>query len=90
MQSNTSVSCLDPDSNKPTVEKNLFRQLEKYFFLFLAFVFCLFRASFVAHGVSQAGGHIGAVAVSLHQSHSNAGSEPRLQPTPQLTAMPDP
>ena len=24
------------------------------------------------------------------QSHSNAGSEPRLQPTPQLTATPDP
>ena len=43
----------------------------------------------VAYGGSQARGRIGAVAASLRQSHSNAGSEPRLQPTPQLTAMPD-
>ena len=27
---------------------------------------------------------VGAVATSLRQSHSNAGSEPRLRPTPQL------
>ena len=27
---------------------------------------------------------------SLHHSHSNAGSELHLRPTPQLTAMPDP
>ena len=42
-----------------------------------------------AYGGSQARGPIGAVATSLRQSHSNAGSEPRLQPTPQLTATPD-
>ena len=42
-----------------------------------------------AYGGSQARGPIGAVATSLRQSHSNVGSEPRLQPTPQLTAMPD-
>ena len=42
-----------------------------------------------AYGGSQARGLIGAVATGLHQSHSNAGSEPRLQPTPQLTATPD-
>jgi len=35
-------------------------------------------------------GSIGAVATGLRQSHSNAGSEPRLLPTPQLTATPDP
>ena len=40
-----------------------------------------------AYGGSQARGRIGAVATGLRQSHSNAGSEPRLQPTPQLTAM---
>uniref|UniRef100_A0A8D1INP5 Protein FAM221A n=1 Tax=Sus scrofa TaxID=9823 RepID=A0A8D1INP5_PIG len=34
-------------------------------------------------------GPVGAVATGLRQSHSNAGSEPRLQPTPQLTATPD-
>ena len=42
----------------------------------------------VAYGGSQARGRIGAVATGLCQSHSNAGSEPRLQPTPQLTATP--
>ena len=42
-----------------------------------------------AYGGSQARGRIGAVATGLRQSHSNAGSEPRLQPTPQLTATPD-
>ena len=43
-----------------------------------------------AYGGSQARGLIGAVAASLCQSQSNVGSEPRLAPTPQLTAMPDP
>ena len=55
--------------------------------------FCLFAISWAApaaHGGSQARGPIGAVATGLRQSHSNAGSEPRLQPTPQLTATPDP
>ena len=44
----------------------------------------------MAYGGSQARGPIGAVAASLHQSHNNEGSEPRLQPTPQLMATPDP
>ena len=55
--------------------------------------FCLFafaRAAPEACGYSQARGLIGAVAAGLHQSHSNSESEPRLQPTPQLTAMLDP
>ena len=68
------------------------------FCLFVCFVFCLFAISWAAsaaYGGSQARGRIGAVATGLrqshsNQSHSNAGSEPRLQPTPQLTAMPDP
>ena len=58
------------------------------------FFFCLFaffsRAAVVAYGGSQAKGLIGAVAASLHQSHSNAGSKPCLQPTPQLMAILDP
>ena len=57
------------------------------------FFFCLFafsRAALVAFGGSQARGLIGAVAAGLCQSHSNVGSKPRLRPTPQLTAMPDP
>ena len=65
-----------------------------FFFLF----FCLLSfvvvvaiswAAPTAYGGSQARGRIGAVATGLRQSHSSAGSEPRLQPTPQLTATPD-
>ena len=36
------------------------------------------------------GPEIGAEAASLCQSHTNARSEPHLQPMLQLTAMPDP
>ena len=43
----------------------------------------------MAPGGSQARGPIGAVAASLHNSHSNAESELRLCPTPQLTTTPD-
>ena len=59
-----------------------------YIYLFI----CLFAISWAAptaYGGSQARGRIGAIAPGLRQSHSNAGSEPRLQPTPQLTATPD-
>ena len=61
-----------------------------YLFIYLFLSFCLLRAAPVAYGGSQARGLIGAVATSLHQSHSNAESEPHLRPTPQLTATPDP
>ena len=54
------------------------------------FVFCPFRATPVACGGSQARDLIGALAASLHHSHSNVGSEQRLWPTPPLTATPDP
>ena len=40
--------------------------------------------------VPRLGGRIGAVAAGLCQSHSNARSKLGLQPTPQLTATPDP
>ena len=59
----------------------------------LCFCFCLFAISWAApsaYGGSQARGRIGAVATGLRHSHSHVGSEPRLQPTPQLTATPDP
>ena len=42
------------------------------------------------YGSSQARGQIGAVADGLHHSHSGARSNPRLQPIPQLMAIPDP
>ena len=62
-----------------------------YFILFFIFwsFFAISWAAPAAYGGSQARGWIGAVATGLRQRHSNAGSEPRLQPTPQLTAMPD-
>ena len=60
------------------------------FIYFLFFVFLSFRATPAACGGSQARGRSGAVVTGLCQSHSNARSEPCLQPTPQLTAMSDP
>ena len=54
----------------------------------LFFFFCPFRATPAAYGGSQSRGLIRAVA-AVH-SHSNARSEPRLQPTPHLTATLDP
>ena len=64
------------------------------FFLFCFVLFC-FRfaiswATATAYGDSQAMGPTGAAATGPHQSHSNAGSEPCLRPTPQLTATLDP
>ena len=56
------------------------------------FIYCLFafsRAAPAAYGGSQARSRIRAVTAGLHHSHSNAGSEPHLQPTPQLTATLD-
>ena len=44
----------------------------------------------MTYGDSQVRGPIGAVAAGLLHSHGNARSEPSLQPTPQLMAMPDP
>ena len=55
------------------------------------FFFLLFRtAPVVAYGSSQTRGPIGATAANLYHSHSNARSEPHLQPTPQLMATLDP
>ena len=66
--------------------------LQVFLFIYLFIYFCLFAISWpapAAYGGSQPRGLIRAVVSGLHQSHSNAGSEPHLQPTPQLTAMPD-
>ena len=57
---------------------------------FLSFFFCLFWAALTAYGGSQVRGSIGAAATGLGHSHSNTGSEPHLQPTPQLMATLDP
>ena len=57
-------------------------------FFVCLFDVCLFRGEPVACEGAQARGRIGAVASGLR--HSNARSEPCLQPTPQLMATPDP
>ena len=44
----------------------------------------------MAYGDSQAGDLIRTTAAALHHSHSNARSDPSLQPIPQLMAKPDP
>ena len=54
------------------------------------FFSCIFRATPMAYGISQARSRIGAIAAGLHHSHSNTGSEPCLWPPPQPTATPDP
>ena len=61
-------------------------------FFFLVFFFAISWATPVAYGGSQARDRIGAIAASLRHSHSHShtGPKPRLQPTPQLTATPDP
>ena len=61
----------------------------RLFILFYFILFYYFRATPTVYGSSQARGPIGAVAASLHHSRSNGGSEPHLQPIPQLTATPD-
>ena len=69
------------------------QELWGVFIYLFTFYFCLFgisSATLATYGVSQARALIGAVATSLYQSHSNVGSKPHLQPTPQLTATPDP
>ena len=67
-----------------------FGELGGFFGVFLGGVFCLFRAAPAACGGSQARGFIMAIAAGLHHSPSNDRFKPSLQPTPQLTAMPDP
>ena len=59
---------------------SLFLMTKEMHYVFCFVLFCFFRlfafyrADPVAHGGSQSGGLIVAVAASLHQSHSNAGS----------------
>ena len=64
--------------------KHPFHQVLVFFAVVFVFFFCLFRATLAAYGNSQARGQMATAVASLHHSHSN------VQPTPQLTATPDP
>ena len=65
-----------------------------FLFMYVCMYACMYsafsRAAPMAYGGSQARDVIGAVAAGLRQSHSHARSQPRLRPTPQLTATLDP
>ena len=65
-------------------------QLVLFFFVLFCLSFCYFLGRSRGIWISQARGPNGPVATGPRQSHSNAGSEPCLRPSPQLTAMPDP
>ena len=71
------------------VEKGLSREMI-LFYIFIYYLLFFNRAAPAACGNSQARGHIGAATTGLCHNHSNMGSEPCLQPIPQLMAMPDP
>ena len=74
-------------SNFPFYQHCLFQVL---IFFFFAPFFVGGDADPTAYGDSQARGPIGATATGLHHSHSTARSKLHLQPTPQITATPDP
>ena len=57
------------------------------FLCFGLFFYLFFSPTPAAYGGSQARDQIRAIATGLSHSHSNARSEPCLQPTPQLIAM---
>ena len=80
--------CLCPGTSVP-ISLCLCGSLPGRRFLTSLYSFLLFRAKHVPYECSQARGWLGAVAVTLHHSHSKARSELCLQPTPQLMAMPD-
>ena len=91
---NFKVSLVDTSTRHPNhFSLHLAKQgsivLHSYFILFY-FNFLLFRATLTACGSFQARGRIRATAASLYHSHSNLGSKPHLQPTPQLMATSDP
>ena len=81
-------SILPPHINESLADTSFTSQNFKNITLF--FVWFFFRATPMAYGHSQTRGQIRAVVAGLSHSHSNAGSELCLWPTPQIMAMPDP
>ena len=58
--------------------------------LLLLLLFCFLGPQSMAYRGSQVRGGIRATAAGFRHSQSNARSKPNLQPTPHLTATPDP
>ena len=65
-------------------------RMVSYSLSIILFFFWLLRATAVAYGSSQARHQIRATPAGDSRSHSNAGSELCLQPTPQLMTALDP
>ena len=72
---------------KGSILTSLFNFIYLFIYLFLVFFLRAVPMAFVS---SQARGQNRAAAAGLHHSHSNAGSEPHLQPTLQFMATWDP
>ena len=72
----------------PTLVYNQWWEKDEFFCFLVAgfFFFCLFRATPLVYGGSQARGQIRAVATGLHYNHSSRRYEPCLQPTSELVA----
>ena len=85
-----SVGCLFVFLMVSFAVQKLLSLIRSHWFVYLfIYLFIYFRAAHVAYGSSQARSWIRAAAAGLHHSHSNARTEPPLQPTPQLMTMPD-
>ena len=83
----TSICCRsDPKKTKERKKENIHLLIGRH----ICNSMSVFVATPSASGGSQATGPVRAMAAGLCHSHTNAGSELRLWPTPQLTAMPDP
>ena len=78
--------CISQSPREPLTQTN--GEMSSLFFLFFVFLGTHPWHMEVPRGFQDRGG-IRAAAAGLHHSHSNARSEPSLQPTPQLMAMLD-
>ena len=92
LRENNTTSKIGPFKKKKTFMHKIYQNLAnfeaRFFFFFFFFVggvllylfiyFCLFRATHVAYGGSQARGRITATGASLLHSHSHTRSEPHL------------
>ena len=71
------IISIDRLENSDSLNHRDLPNISTFYYTFY-FIYCTFRATPGAYGVSQARGQIGATAAGLHHSHSFKGSEPHL------------